>query len=459
MLCAIKTSPGSDIKYLNLPRSDNELSSKLMDMGVSRESGFQCIISDVVTGNEKLDMWLKRCKLDVDELNLFERFMQSNPNLKADLPYIFDFENPETAAELINITYGAKDYLIYSSKNDVELGREITNNRYDNYNMSEEQKNKTYAEYGRKYQNGKAGAFTEGGYVVRTLETRQRYNGAYTDDFPIEKDTLFLVTVASVSEYTENNLRPGHSIKSITLSLPTTDYHIARMLNRLGINDERNCVVVNVEGNECAEATEMFSPENSPYDINRFAEILSSINNKSNWINKLCAVMEYEQVRNPSVKDIIHYGLNLDKYEFNNQVHSKGDMVYLRLKEGTDIGFDVDIDKLYERIISDNEGRFTSYGLVMKTGDKHLIHDHISSANTYEFREHNFTVRGEKKDLLDFADAVRGSETEGTLADLAYQIEYAFDVDNIRSMNEEDECSQDENYAETNFGINGIGGM
>ena len=52
----------------------------------------------------------------------------------------------------------------------------------------------------------------------------------------------------------------------------------------------------------------------------------------------------------------------------------------------------------------------------------------------YTFREHALVITGEEHDLLSLALAIReSSQNEGTLADLAYQIEYAFDVDGIRS--------------------------
>lgn len=74
----------------------------------------------------------------------------------------------------------------------------------------------------------------------------------------------------------------------------------------------------------------------------------------------------------------------------------------------------------------------------------------------YEFKEHPLTIRGEKNDMLDFVNAVRKSNTEGTLSDLAYKIEYAFDIDSLRSRNVEDECCKDEDYAENNYGISGM---
>ena len=54
----------------------------------------------------------------------------------------------------------------------------------------------------------------------------------------------------------------------------------------------------------------------------------------------------------------------------------------------------------------------------------------------YQFQEHCLCVSGEKKDLLTLAAYLRNAE--GTLGDLRYQIEYAFDVDSVRSSNLED---------------------
>lgn len=61
----------------------------------------------------------------------------------------------------------------------------------------------------------------------------------------------------------------------------------------------------------------------------------------------------------------------------------------------------------------------------------------------YGFQEHAFRVSGEKRDLLYLAECLRDAGVEGTLADLAYQIEYEFDVDGIRTENEENNL---ENY-------------
>ena len=62
----------------------------------------------------------------------------------------------------------------------------------------------------------------------------------------------------------------------------------------------------------------------------------------------------------------------------------------------------------------------------------------------YQFSEHRLCVAGEKGDLLALAAYLR--EAEGTIGDLRYQIEYAFDVDGVRSSNLEDLDRNEENY-------------
>lgn len=64
----------------------------------------------------------------------------------------------------------------------------------------------------------------------------------------------------------------------------------------------------------------------------------------------------------------------------------------------------------------------------------------------YEFREHGLTISGEEKDLRYLAEVLRGAE--GTVGDLRYKIEYAFDIDEIRCSNTEDEDCNDPNYAD-----------
>lgn len=64
----------------------------------------------------------------------------------------------------------------------------------------------------------------------------------------------------------------------------------------------------------------------------------------------------------------------------------------------------------------------------------------------YRFKEHNLVVEGEKHDLLYLADLLR--EAEGTVGDLRYQIEYAFDIDGVRSTDTESENYNDPDYAD-----------
>lgn len=62
----------------------------------------------------------------------------------------------------------------------------------------------------------------------------------------------------------------------------------------------------------------------------------------------------------------------------------------------------------------------------------------------YEFRENDVYIKAEEHTLIALAKALRDAEVEGTLSDLAYQIEYEFDIDGIRSENKEDDWDDDE---------------
>ena len=55
----------------------------------------------------------------------------------------------------------------------------------------------------------------------------------------------------------------------------------------------------------------------------------------------------------------------------------------------------------------------------------------------YEFRENDVCVKAEAHTLIALAKALREAEVEGTLSDLAYQIEYEFDIDGVRSEDED----------------------
>lgn len=55
----------------------------------------------------------------------------------------------------------------------------------------------------------------------------------------------------------------------------------------------------------------------------------------------------------------------------------------------------------------------------------------------YKFMENDIEVIAEEHTLIDLAKALREAQVEGTWSDLAYQIEYAFDIDGVRSEDEE----------------------
>ena len=55
----------------------------------------------------------------------------------------------------------------------------------------------------------------------------------------------------------------------------------------------------------------------------------------------------------------------------------------------------------------------------------------------YRFMENDIDIKAEKHTLIALAKALREAEVEGTLSDLAYQIEYEFDIDCVRSEDEE----------------------
>lgn len=61
----------------------------------------------------------------------------------------------------------------------------------------------------------------------------------------------------------------------------------------------------------------------------------------------------------------------------------------------------------------------------------------------YRFMENDIDIKAEEHTLIALAKALREAEVEGTLSDLAYQIEYEFDIDGVRS---EDEESDDDEY-------------
>lgn len=55
----------------------------------------------------------------------------------------------------------------------------------------------------------------------------------------------------------------------------------------------------------------------------------------------------------------------------------------------------------------------------------------------YLFMENDIEIKANKQTLIDLANVLREAGVEGTLSDLAYQIEYYFDIDGVRSDEEE----------------------
>lgn len=62
----------------------------------------------------------------------------------------------------------------------------------------------------------------------------------------------------------------------------------------------------------------------------------------------------------------------------------------------------------------------------------------------YRFMENDIDIKAEKHTLIALAKALREAEVEGTLSDLAYQIEYEFDIDGVRSEDEGSEWDDDD---------------
>lgn len=55
----------------------------------------------------------------------------------------------------------------------------------------------------------------------------------------------------------------------------------------------------------------------------------------------------------------------------------------------------------------------------------------------YQFNENDIEIKAEEHTLIALAKALREAQVEGTLSDLAYQIEYEFDIDGVRSYDDD----------------------
>ena len=57
----------------------------------------------------------------------------------------------------------------------------------------------------------------------------------------------------------------------------------------------------------------------------------------------------------------------------------------------------------------------------------------------YKFVENDIELIAEEHTLIALAEMLRMADVEGTWSDLVYQIEYAFDIDGVRSANEDED--------------------
>ena len=57
----------------------------------------------------------------------------------------------------------------------------------------------------------------------------------------------------------------------------------------------------------------------------------------------------------------------------------------------------------------------------------------------FKFRENDIELIAEEHTLIALAEMLREAGVEGTWSDLVYQIEYAFDIDGVRSESEDDD--------------------
>ena len=96
----------------------------------------------------------------------------------------------------------------------------------------------------------------------------------------------------------------------------------------------------------------------------------------------------------------------------------------------------------------DINNRRTNGGIASESNDpdfaeRYRVPSHkINHCKIYQFTEHALVVKGEQRNLVELAETLRSVESSGkelstTLSDLVYQIEYAFDIDKVRSSDTE----------------------
>ena len=83
---------------------------------------------------------------------------------------------------------------------------------------------------------------------------------------------------------------------------------------------------------------------------------------------------------------------------------------------------------------------------------QHRISEKVNAhCKIYKFQEHSLVIQGEKPHVMELAQTLRSIERSSgelstTVSDLVYQIEYAFDIDGVRS--EDSEVPFDPDFAD-----------
>jgi len=220
-----------------------------------------------------------------------------------------------------------------------------------------------YKQFGESYHDAHQGVFQDGKYILPPIIPTIAYDGL---DFPWNGDknpdlllAIYVTTHEKLHEYGIET-PPG-----IWLELPTTQYAIDRTAHRLGVEDISDCYVYTEQSNVMSfENERIFAPNESLYEINTFAEILSSLRERD-MLEKFDAVLEYEGQNVQNLPGVINTAANLDCYDHGPAIKCTEDLVFNKYG-----GSLVKIAKANfpdgKELLEQSGGKLTSFGFVAR---------------------------------------------------------------------------------------------
>lgn len=287
---------------IEFPVSENELSSKLMELHAAAETSTLFLVEM----EYPLEfMFLENTFVNLDELNYLAKRMDSFfGNEELQFFEAMKLESFTSLKDLINLSFNLDKYTLIQNIGDMQkVGVEYTLNTQGSM-PSDEVNDPKYAKIGRKLLQSGDGVFTEYGLLFKdgSRPFEELYDGQVFPAYVYDSGVL-VIAEAKYKEKTEY------------LYLPCESLAINKALIRLGADCEDSCRIslTDFTANNPAwmERLKELCRTEGIYETNRLVE---AINRADTDLEKLSAAAEYADA--DSTKDLIALAKHLDDFVF-----------------------------------------------------------------------------------------------------------------------------------------------